>query len=65
MIRQKLEEVTSLKYLGATLYKDATFSEVRIRTDSAMAALARLNRICWCNTISFASKFKFNKSLVT
>ena len=53
---QKLEEVTSFKYLGATLYKDGTCSaEVRIRIASAMA---RLNRIWRCNTISFASRFK-------
>ena len=27
--------------------------------------MARLKRIWWCNTISFASKFKLYKSLVT
>ena len=30
-----------------------------------MAAMARLNRIWWCNTISFTNKFKLYKSLVT
>ena len=56
MNSQKLEEVISFKYLGATLCKDGTCSaEVHIRTASAMA---RLNRIWWSNTISFASKFK-------
>ena len=30
-----------------------------------MAAIARLNRIWRCNTISFASRFKLYKSLVT
>ena len=30
-----------------------------------MAAMARLNRIWQCNTISFVSQFKPNKSLVT
>ena len=60
---QKLEEVTSFKYLGATLCKDGTCSaEVRIRIASAMA---RLNRIWQCNTISSASKFKLCKSLAT
>ena len=40
---QKLEEVTSFKYLGAILCKDGTCSaEVRIRIASAMAAIARL-----------------------
>ena len=32
---------------------------------SAMAAMARLNRIWLCSTIGFASKFKHYKSLVT
>ena len=60
MNSQKLEEVTSFKYLGATLCKDGTCSaEVHIRTASVMA---RLNRIWWCNTISFTSKFKLYKS---
>ena len=59
MTGQELGEVTSFKYLGATLCKDGTCSaEVRIMIASAMAAMARLNRIWWCNTISFASKFK-------
>ena len=56
---QKLEEVTSFKYLGATLCKDGTFSdEVRIRIASAMAAMARLNWIWWYNNTSFTRKFK-------
>ena len=63
---QKLEEVTSFKYLGANLCKDGTSSaEVRIRVASTMAAMARLNRIWRFNTSSFASKFKLYKSLVT
>ena len=46
MIGQKLEEVTSFKYLGATLCKDGTCSaEVCIRIASTMAAMARLNRM--------------------
>ena len=63
---QKLEEVTSLKYIVATLCKDGTCSaEVRIRIASAIAAMARLNRNWRCNTISFASKIKLYNSLVT
>ena len=43
---QKLEEVTSFKYLGATLCEDGTHSaKVRIRIASATAAMARVNRI--------------------
>ena len=60
------EEVTSFKYQGATLYKDSTYSaQILIRIASAMTAMARLNRIWRCNIISFASKFKLYKSLVT
>ena len=63
---QKLEEVTSFKYLGAIPCKDGTCSaEIRIRIASAMAAMARLIRIWLCNTISFISKFELCKSLVT
>ena len=66
MIGQKLEEVTSFKYLGATLCKDGTCSaEVCIRIASAIAAVARLNRIWQCNILSFVNKFKLYKSLVT
>ena len=55
---QKLEEVTSFKYLGATLCKDGTCSaDVRFRIASAMTAMARINRIWRCNTVSFGSKF--------
>ena len=46
MNSQKLDEVTSFKYLGTTLCKDSTFSaEVRTRIALAMTAMARLNRI--------------------
>ena len=63
---RKLEEVTSVEYLRATLCKHGTCSaEARISIASAMAAMARLNRIWRCSTISFASKFKLYKSLVS
>ena len=63
---QKLEEVTSFKYLGATQCKGGICSsEVHFRIASAMAAMARLNRTGLCNTISYASKFKFDKSRFT
>ena len=63
---KKLEEVTNCKYLETTVCKNDTCSaEVCIRTLSVMAAVARLNKIWQCNTISFASKFKLYKSLVT
>ena len=57
MNSQKLEAVTSFKYLGATLCRVGTCPvEVRIRITSAMAAMARLNRTWRCNTISFAKQ---------
>ena len=56
---QKLDKVTSFKYVGATLRKYGTCSaEIRIRIASAMAAMARVNGIWRYNTISFANKFK-------
>ena len=62
---QTLEEVTNFKYLRATLCKDSTCSaEIHISIASAMAAMARLSRTWWCNTISFTGKFKLYKSLV-
>ena len=43
---QKLEDVTSFKYLGTTMCKDCTCSaEVRIRIASAIAAVTGLDRI--------------------
>ena len=57
---QKLEELTSFKYLGATLSNDGTCSTELIRITSATAMVARLNRIWWRNTISFSNMFKFD-----
>ena len=63
---QKLEGVTSFRELGAALCKDGICSaEIRSWVASAMGEKARLNRIYRCNTISFVSKFKLCKSLVT
>ena len=63
---QKFQEVTSFKYLGATLCKAGTCSaEIGNSIAPAMTAMARLNRIWKSNTISFARKFTLYKSLVT
>ena len=54
---RRLEEVTSLRYPGATLCKDDICSaEICVRIASALAALARLNSIWRCNTSNFTSK---------
>ena len=59
MNSQKLEEVTSFKYLEASLCKEGTCSaEIRVRIVSAMEAMARLKSVWRYNTISFASQFK-------
>jgi hypothetical protein len=61
---QKLEEVNSFKYLGATLSKDGSCSaEIRSRIATAMAAMARLSRI-WRSNISFTTKYRLYQSLV-
>ena len=63
---QKLEEVTSFKYLGATLCKDGTCSsEICIRIASALAVMGKSNRIWRSSTIIIASKVKLYKSLIT
>ena len=63
---QEFEEVTSFKYLDVTLCKDGICrAEVCMRIASAMTTMVRVNRIWWCNTISFTSKLKLYMPLVT
>ena len=58
---KKFEKGTGFKYQEATLCKGGTCSvEIRIRIASAVAAIARLNRIWQSNTISFTSRFKMS-----
>ena len=61
---EPLGEVSSFKYLGATLSEDGTCTaEIRIRIVTATAAMARLSRV-WKSNISFHTRFKLYKSLV-
>ena len=61
---KKLEEVSSFKYLGATLTKDGTCkTEILIWIATATAVMARLTRV-WKSNICFQTKFKLYKSLV-
>ncbi|XP_071491823.1 uncharacterized protein [Diadema antillarum] len=62
---ETLDEVTSFKYLGSTIYKDDTCTgEIRTRIATATAAMARLNRI-WESNICFKTKYMLFRSLVT
>ena len=65
MKSQKLEVVTSFKYLGAVLCKDGTSSaEISIRIASVTAATVRLSRLWWCITIGFIRASSRSTSLL-
>ena len=65
IIGEKLEEVTSFKYLGATLSKDGTSTtEVRISIAMATASIARLRTLWTSSSISFPQQVHSLKSPV-
>ena len=62
---QQLEEVTTFKYLGATLTKDGrSTTEIKTRLAMATAAMAKLQRVWKSKEISFPTKTKLYKALV-
>ena len=65
MNQQQLEEVKNFKYLGAILSADGGCeAEIRARIGTAMAAMARLNRIWSSKNISLPTKLKLYRALV-
>ena len=61
---QKLDTVTSFKYLGAVVSDDGSKPKVLSRTAQATAALTKLKPIWRDNNISLGSKVKLMRSLV-
>ena len=62
---QRLGTITSFKYLGAVVSDDGSKPEVLSRIAQATAALTKLKPIGRDNNISFGSKLKLMRSLVT
>ena len=59
---QQLEEVTTFKYVGATLTKDGrSTTEIKTRLAMATAAMAKLQRLWKSKEISFLTKIKLYK----
>ena len=61
---QKLDTVSSFRYLGAVASDDDSKSEVLSRIAQATAALTRLKPIWRDNNISLGSKVKLMRSFV-
>ena len=63
--RQKLETVTSFKYLGSVITDEVSKPEILSRIAQATAALTRLKPIWIDKSISLSSKIRLMRSLVT
>ena len=61
---QKLETVTSFKYLGSVITDEGSKPELLCRTAHATAALTRLKPIWIDKSISLSSKIRLMRSLV-
>ena len=62
---QKLETVTSFKYLGSVISDEGSKPELLCRIAQATAALTRLKPVWIDKSISFSSKIRLMLSLVT
>ena len=62
---QKLETVTSFKYLGSFITDEGSKPEVLSRTAKTTAALTRLKPVWIDKSISLSSKIRLMRSLVT
>ena len=62
---QKLETVTSFKYLGTVITDDSSEPEILSRTAQTTAALTRLKPVWNDRNISLSSKIRLTRSLVT
>ena len=62
---QKLETVTSFKYLGSVITDEGSKPEILSRIAQTTAALTRLEPVCNDRSISLRSKMRLIRSLVT
>ena len=62
---QKLETVTSFKYLGSVITDEGSKPEMLSRTAQTTAALTRLKPVWIDTSISLSSKIRLMRSLVT
>ena len=62
---QKLETITSFKYLGSVINDEGSKHELLYRIAQATAALTRLKPIWIDKSISLSSKIRLMRSLVT
>ena len=63
--KQKLETVTSFKYLGSVITNEGFKSEILSRIAQTTAALTRLKPVWNDRNVSFSSKIRLMRSLVT
>ena len=62
---QKLETVTSFKYLGSVITDEGSKLEILSRIAQTTAVLTRLKPVCKNGSISLCSKIRLMRSLVT